>query len=471
DEVCNGVDDDCDGLTDAADDTLAAHACEEQRGVCAGAMSPLSLCQGGQWIGCGPAVYAGHAFPSYALDDASCDGRDNDCDGDTDEDFAPETISCGVGACAAEGTRTCVAGVPTDACTPGDAADEVCNGEDDDCDGLTDANDDTLTRPLCAEQRGVCAGATAPAGLCQGGAWGDCTVADYAAFAFPSYAVDDASCDGRDNDCDGATDEDFAAVATTCGVGACAGQTGTVTCTSEGPVDSCDALAGASAEVCNGVDDDCDGFVDNVVPGRAGASVCAALETAIASGPDAVTAATEATFTYANPLAAAHDAFECALDGGAWERCDGAPGEKTYGDLAAGTHVFLVRAVGADGAVDATPAYWAWRVDPTVPETTILVGPTDPAQSATARFVFGASVADADFLCAVDVAGAAPAEADWEACDADLVLASLDEGVHHLWVFAVSPLGVADPTPAAWTWHVDTSAPDTVITAGPEALT
>ena len=45
---------------------------------------------------------------AQASDDATCDGLDNDCNGETDEDFAPQTTSCGEGACAASGTQSCV---------------------------------------------------------------------------------------------------------------------------------------------------------------------------------------------------------------------------------------------------------------------------------------------------------------------------------------------------------------------------
>jgi hypothetical protein len=68
-------------------------------------------------------------------------------------------------------------------------------------------------------------------------------------------------CNGINDDCDNETDEGYVSQVTTCGVGECAA-TGVTSCVSGGVVDSC-TPGSTTAEVCNGKDDDCDGAIDN----------------------------------------------------------------------------------------------------------------------------------------------------------------------------------------------------------------
>jgi Notch 1 len=275
-ELCDGLDNDCDGVTDAGDasDLLVGdpRPCEVQAGICVGAIKPASLCASGAWLPCDDAVYVEESAQYEAGQETSCDGLDNDCDGETDEDFGLVLLDgsvvsgvgspCGTGLCRDGQTICSDAGDGLSCSTEVYAGQETCDAMDDDCDGATDAEDTSMAAgPLCENQQGACAGSLKPADHCLSGAWLVCTEAAYA--GLPDYRAVDDLCDGEDNDCDGSTDEDYLPEDTTCGVGACAAA-GQEVCQEGGKeVDTCAPLAdAASEEVCDGIDNDCDGLTD-----------------------------------------------------------------------------------------------------------------------------------------------------------------------------------------------------------------
>ena len=71
-EVCNGLDDDCDGFID--EEISNPPACPRTLGVCA---NSRQQCLEGEWRACDATAYGPFLEPV----ETRCDGRDNDCDG------------------------------------------------------------------------------------------------------------------------------------------------------------------------------------------------------------------------------------------------------------------------------------------------------------------------------------------------------------------------------------------------------
>jgi hypothetical protein len=134
-----------------------------------------------------------------------CDGRDNDCDGVTDDE--PQTSLCErtQGVCM-NARRACAVGVAEAVCTAAsygptfEDTERRCDGLDNDCDGEVD---EALARRPCALTQGACAGAST---ACTQGTYPVCTEADYRA-RDAGYEVAETRCDGVDNDCDGLVDQ------------------------------------------------------------------------------------------------------------------------------------------------------------------------------------------------------------------------------------------------------------------------
>ncbi len=230
--------------------------------------------------------------------DEICDGLDNDCDGEVDEDNAVDaptwyadtdadgwadeastTTACEQpsGYLSAEAIGDCDDSNPH--VNPG--ADEVCNDIDDDCDELVD-EDDALDAPTWyadadddgwGDEASTTTACERPSGHVSAEAVGDCADTD------PEVNPDaDEVCDGLDNDCDGEVDEDSAVDAPTWYADADADGFGdedsaAVACeqlsdhVAAGEAFDCDDTNAAinpdaQEDYCNGVDDDCDGAVD-----------------------------------------------------------------------------------------------------------------------------------------------------------------------------------------------------------------
>ena len=207
-------------------------------------------------------------------DEEVCDGIDNNCDEQVDEGcacFEGQTQECysgptellGIGDCQ-YGEQLCdITGVWGDCVGEGLPTEEICDSSDNDCNGEVDDGFDTITCGI-----GVC---QVTVDECVDGVPNPC---------IPGTPAPTETCDGTDDDCDGAVDEGCSCVngttqscytgsPTTQGVGECSD--GLQTC-ANGAWGPCVGDTVPSSELCDGLDNDCDTETDENIPGGGGNS-------------------------------------------------------------------------------------------------------------------------------------------------------------------------------------------------------
>ncbi len=289
-ELCNGVDDDCDGVVDE-DVTFTWFKDGDGDGF---GDEPM--------VSCDVDAPEGYADVDGDCDDGNphinpsapdvCNGVDDDCNGfiedDTTSGWFDDSDGDGYGDADVPLGISCEAppgGVldstdcddSTAAVNPG--AQEVCSGADDDCDGLVDNADDSVEGNASwypdGDGDGVgdpnatpTQGCNPPTGSVRDG--NDCDDAD--ASIFPGA---DELCNGIDDDCDGTADDFTIDPLTWYADGDEDGHGGEldvqIVCVQPDGylaqnTDCDDANAAVNpdqVEVCNGIDDDCDTLIDD----------------------------------------------------------------------------------------------------------------------------------------------------------------------------------------------------------------
>jgi MYXO-CTERM domain-containing protein len=261
-EICNGLDDNCDGNVDGMKaDCYTGPLSSKNVGICVGGQWQCTAVVGSGIPSWGPCI--GQILPGAEV----CNGLDDNCNGTVDDvpganSSCCPSNKCGVGTCVA-GTMKCSGGSLQ--CIGGQGPGvEVCDGKDNDCNGVVDDVAGGQIGQTC------CLSGLCPVGVCAPGVWGCGTNGlTCVGETKPSGEI----CDTLDNDCNGVVDDIPGKGLACCKSGAC----GKGICTSGvlqcvGNDAQCVGEVLPETEICDGIDNNCNTVIDDV-PGK-GESCC-----------------------------------------------------------------------------------------------------------------------------------------------------------------------------------------------------
>ena len=315
-EVCNGIDDDCDGVIDNGFDLntdpnncgMCGHQClfPNATALCVGGQCALGTCA----FGYGDADHNPANGCECVMTNGGveiCDGIDNDCNGVIDDNFNLQNDPMNCGTCGhhcqfANAIGACTAGqCVLDRCLPGfynidgnpdngceygclvsNGGVEICDGLDNDCNGMID--DSPIDAGQACFPFGTGCTPNGSGGFnCQGVCRAGTTTCangflQCLGFTGPSIEI----CDNLDNDCNGVVDDPFNKLTDPLHCGSCApcaiphaipsctgGVCGIAACAVDyynidgSLANGCEYNCHATGpEVCNGIDDNCDGQID-----------------------------------------------------------------------------------------------------------------------------------------------------------------------------------------------------------------
>lgn len=287
-EACNGIDDDCDGLSDEGltFSTWYADVDGDNYGIASSTTTACSQPSG--YVSSSNDCNDNNSLVNPGATEA-CNGIDDDCDGQTDEGCNSFTWFAD-----ADGDTFGNPSVSTTTQTPiapsgyvnnnGDCNDnnasinpsatETCNNIDDDCNGLSDDGLTFITYYTDSDGDGFGASSSTGVSSCSiisGSATNNNDCDDNNNAIYPGATE---TCNSIDDDCDGSTDEGLTFTTYFADAdGDSYGDAGTNTQTCNGQPfgyvsnsndcnDNNNAISPAATELCNGIDDNCDGTTD-----------------------------------------------------------------------------------------------------------------------------------------------------------------------------------------------------------------